>query len=768
VGLLLVSSASSFAQLVPGWNTKQFTFERLDACRVRLMRDVEIEGEKGSPNEGQKFFADDLELDTCTGDLTASGNVVFSTPETRVSADSGVFNTRTKHGTFTNATGIASLGERGEEDRSMFGTLEPDVYFYGETIDKIDVDKYRITRGGFTTCVQPTPRWEIVSGRATVNLDDYVIMRNAVLRVKDVPVFYLPVMYYPIQEDDRATGFLMPAYGRSTYRGQSISNAFFWAINRSQDATFMHDWFMSRGQGGGGEYRYVQSPQSQGDFRAYWLKEKESAFDTETGVVTEPARNNYRIQGNVAQSLPGGMRGRVRLDYFSDIQVEQLYNNNLYQSTFSTRSLGGGVSGSWGGLSMSGNYQRTETFTNTDDSFVTGSAPGVVASFSGRRLGSLPVYASVNVDAAHQLWEQRSGDVSNDLGLNRVDLLPSIRAPLSRLPYLSVNASIGYRMTYFSESVEEGVQVVNPVTRRYADMRAEFVGPVVSKVFTPNNAFAERLKHVVEPAFTVQRITSIDNQDSIPTTGSYEFVVGGVTRFTYGVTNRVLVRKGAGEKAGATPAAGPAGAPREYLSVGINQSYYTDEAASQFDGQYSYSLFQRRPSNYSTISLVARGRPSDALGLDFRMEYDPVAGLADPNNPSAGNTPTLVGLGMNGTVRTGPVEATAGWNKQNYGALNPFSSNHYIQQSTTLRLLQNRIGATVQFNYDIGRSTLLQQRYIANYSAQCCGIAFEYQSFNFANTSFPVAQDRRFNFAFTLAGVGTFSNFFGNFGGRSY
>ena len=67
---------------------------------------------------------------------------------------------------------------------------------------------------------------------------------------------YLPVFYYPVQEDDRATGFLIPVYGTSTVRGQSISNAFFWAISRSQDATFMHDWYSKTGQGFGGEYRY--------------------------------------------------------------------------------------------------------------------------------------------------------------------------------------------------------------------------------------------------------------------------------------------------------------------------------------------------------------------------------------------------------------------------------------------------------------------------------------------------------------------------------
>ena len=67
--------------------------------------------------------------------------------------------------------------------------------------------------------MQPTPRWEIVSGKATINLGDYAILRNAVIRVKDVPVFYLPILYYPIQDDDRATGFLMPTYGRRRIAG---------------------------------------------------------------------------------------------------------------------------------------------------------------------------------------------------------------------------------------------------------------------------------------------------------------------------------------------------------------------------------------------------------------------------------------------------------------------------------------------------------------------------------------------------------------------
>ena len=115
---------------------------------------------------------------------------------------------------------MASLGDR--VDKSMFGTQEADAIFRGREIHKLGPKKYKIVDGAFTTCVQPTPRWQVVSGDATISLDDYALLKNSVFRVKGVPLMYLPIFYYPIQEDDRATGFLIPTYGTSTYRGQFV------------------------------------------------------------------------------------------------------------------------------------------------------------------------------------------------------------------------------------------------------------------------------------------------------------------------------------------------------------------------------------------------------------------------------------------------------------------------------------------------------------------------------------------------------------------
>jgi hypothetical protein len=634
----------------------------------------------------------------------------------------------------------------------MFGTLEPDVYFYGETIEKIGRDKYRITNGSFTTCVQPTPRWNIGTDSATINLEDYAILRNAVMRVKDVPMFYLPILYYPIQSDDRATGFLLPTYGASTFRGQSLSNAFFWAIDRSRDLTVMHDWYTRAGQGIGSEYRYMLAPGSEGTMRAYWLSQEQSEIDSGGVTTVVPAERSYEVRGTASQLLPGGFRARVNADYFSSLSSQQLYNTDIYYASRRQRTFGGSVVGAWGGVSLTGNYQRSEFFQSETRSTVNGLAPSISANLSSRRLGSLPLYASIASDVSRYLYLARDGEVEQDFSVGRFDLQPNLRAALTNWPFLSVNASVGFRHTYYTESLDElGQQIPVGLSRRYFDLRADVIGPSFSRVFTPNNAIADRLKHIIEPTFSVQRVTDFDNQDRVVRAGgSYDFVVGGVTRFSYGLANRVLVRKTPADPA-AISSASP---PRELLSVSVFQSYYTDASAGRFDVNYqSNQSGIPQVSHFSPIAIIARTAPTALTSGTVRMEFDQDDG-------------TLRTFHANGTSSHRAAQVTVGWSRRNYENV---ASESSLNAVSTINLRQGTTGGTYALDWDIGRGYLIQQRFIGFYNAQCCGFAIEYQKFKFPTSSAAgVPQDRRFNVSFTLAGIGTFSNFFGAFGGGQF
>src|SRR5204862_3218534 len=161
------------------------------------------------------------------------------------------------------------------------------------------------------------PRWNLSADTVVLNSDHYIFLKQAILSVKGVPMLYLPVLYYPTKEEDRATGFLIPTYGNSTVRGHSIHNAFFWAIDRSQDATILHDWYSKTGQGIGTEYRYNRGAGSDGNIRTYILNETL----TQAGASTDSfsSSRSYELRGSANQLLPGGLRARGRIDYFSSI-----------------------------------------------------------------------------------------------------------------------------------------------------------------------------------------------------------------------------------------------------------------------------------------------------------------------------------------------------------------------------------------------------------------------------------------------------------------
>jgi LPS-assembly protein len=698
-----------------------------------------------------KFFADEMELFVDTHRLLARGNVVFTQGGSRIGADRMEFDTERRTGVFHNASGTVSLGDR--VDRSMFGTQEPDAYFYGEKLEKIGAKRYRITKGGFTTCVQPTPRWEMTSSSVTLNLDDYALLWNTFLKVKGVPVFYLPALYYPIQEDDRATGFLIPVYGVSTVQGQKISNAFFWAVGRSHDATIFHDWFSKTGQGVGGEYRYLLTA-GNGNVQSYWLDEHEADIAQPDGsLIHRDPRRSYRIDGGFNQALARNIRARGNANYFSDVRVQQLYNQDVYRASNRQTRLGGNVSATYGGYLVAGTLQRDEIFYSETSSNVTGSLPRIAISRSEKPIGSLPLYFQVNGEYGALTREDRAGETRVDRGVNRVDVTPTIRFPFTRWPFLTMNSSAAWRTTWWSRSKDAttGAPMDETLSRRYFDVQAAFTGPTFNRVFnTPGSSYAEKYKHIIEPNVTLQRITAIDVFDRVLINDGTDSVVGSVTRVVYGLTNRLYAKR----------PGGPGAPAREIARLSLSQTFYTDANAAAYDRYYQSSYNGFTPSRLSPVAAGFSIAMTDGTQGELRAEYDTTF--------KAIRTVSASGTHHQG----GWLDLTASWSLRRFveglpGFNDPNRKDQYLNAATHLRTPRNRVGGAYSFNRDIGRGTFLQQRVTGYYNAQCCGVAAEFQTYNYGSlrTLAGVAQDKRFSISVTLAGIGTFSPPFGGLNG---
>ena len=323
----------------------------------------------------------------------------------------------------------------------MFGTQEPDVYFYGETLQKLGEQKYKITRGGFTTCLQPTPRWELTSRSVTLNLEHYAILTNSLFKVKGVPVFYMPIFYYPVQKDDRATGFLIPTYGASTIRGQSLSNAFFWAISRSQDLTLLHDWLLEDGPGL--RHRIPVRPRPRApmaSMRFYTLREHEAQYDD----TTTPARQSYEVRGAGTQRISKRGAGAVP----RRLLLRHRRCSRRITRTCTTRRAD---SASSAGRSAAPGASTTSPARSTAASISTArraprSAAGRRACWStgtsGRCSGASPT-SSVNSEYNRLIVERKTETELVDQSLTRYDLLPRIRIPFTKWQFLTANSTVG-------------------------------------------------------------------------------------------------------------------------------------------------------------------------------------------------------------------------------------------------------------------------------------------------------------------------------------
>jgi len=240
----------------------------------------------------------------------------------------------------------------------------------------------------------------------------------------------------------------------------------------------------------------------------------------------------------------------------------------------------------------------------------------------------------------------------------------------------------------------------------------------------------------------VSRRTAIEERDRIVQLEGTDAIVGGSTELGYGLRNRFYARVREGQTSRV----------REFLTVEVSQTYYTDALASQYDASYNSSFGVAAPSHFSPILLSARFAPSDAVNGSVRAEFD-------------SRYRTLRSIAANGTYSWARlVDATAGWAKTNHVSADASTTiSHFLNASANVHTSNNRYGAIYSMNWNIFQSAVQQQRMSAFYNAQCCGLAFEYQTYDFGSSFVPA--DHRFFLSFTLAGLGNFSPLNGGLSG---
>ncbi len=114
-----------------------------------------------------------------------------------------------------------------------------------------------IDNGVFTRCEPGDNAWELAGERIVLDRDRGIgTARDLTLRIKDIPVMYLPWIRFPIN-DERATGFLAPVLGSRRYGGFDVAAPFYLNLAPNIDATITPRLQTNRGVMFGAETRYL-------------------------------------------------------------------------------------------------------------------------------------------------------------------------------------------------------------------------------------------------------------------------------------------------------------------------------------------------------------------------------------------------------------------------------------------------------------------------------------------------------------------------------
>ncbi len=354
----------------------------LRARKIDGLNDVEMvaEGDAILERAGDTLSADRIVYRQLDDEIEATGNVRLMSPDTeiagprlrmRMEAGTGEFEKPAysiRHQpppepeaaltilglpAVTEGGGVLATTGRMLARPMVTGSGKADILeFRGE-------DQYHLNNATYSTCAPGKRDWEIYVDELDL---DYIGEegkgRNAVVRFKDVPFFYLPWMSFSLN-NQRKSGFLPPTIGSTSKSGLEVTAPWYWNIAPNMDATITPRLMTRRGLQLNTEFRYlIDTPQNRtqpgmpdkGQIRLELLPDDNLAGRDRYG---------YAILHN--QNLGNGFVANLNLNgvsddnYFSDLstRISQVSQGNLLRQGILT------YGGPWYGASI--NLQTYQT-----------------------------------------------------------------------------------------------------------------------------------------------------------------------------------------------------------------------------------------------------------------------------------------------------------------------------------------------------------------------------------------------------------------------
>ena len=743
--------------------------------------------------EDYDFHADNASYDSSNGDLSAKGNVQLDggRRDIHITSSEGTYNTRSHTGKFYNIHGSTGARFKG---RSVTLTSSSPLAFSGKMVEQTGPDEYVLHHGSVTSCELPHPKWTFNAARIILRVGNNARVYNSTFRLKGVPVFYLPYVAPPVERLGRQSGFLIPNFGTSNTKGTVIGDQFYWAINRSMDATLGGEYLSKRGWALQENFRSKPSENSFLNLNYFGVLDRgitSTSVDPTSGLPVSKTtkQGGEDVKLNAETIFAHNIRGVASIDYLSSFVFRLAFTENFSQAVDSEVKSAAFVTKSVQGFSFNSFLMRYQNFqSSTNDDVVTIlHTPGFELTGIDRRIFRTPVYWAYDVAAEGVRRSDPNGFVTPGI-VGRFDVDPDISLPLFYRGW-TFRPEVQLRNTIYSqqelEALPHDVTVHNILNRRSIATTVELRPPALARVFDKTIA-GRKLKHTVEPRITYRYTNGVEDFNRI-IRFDFRDVLSNTNEVEYGLLQRLYLKRqhaGCNDELDAAPAAAalstpcvPAGAD-EFVTWEVKMKYFADPTFGgavipgtrnvfTTSANFTGIAFITDPRRFSPVVSRFRIRTSSNSDLEWQLDYDTKKGRINSSVLYTGFHFGDFFVGASHAYLQVPGEVvinpTSGqplpicvphvFNVNPPGCVPPLFDQLRGQVgygSPTKR------GWSAAANIGLDREFNLLQYSAAQtaYNWDCCGLSFEYRRFSLGS----VRNENQYRFAFTLANIGSFGN----------
>src|SRR5215208_1703155 len=636
-----VQPRRSSPQGVQGTGTDQITVEsnKQSGSGPENARIVLYEGNVDIRIGTYRLQADKVTVYEAENRAVAEGSVVFDqADQQRITGSRGEWNYRTKTGYFVDSTGFTNQTQDGTR-----------IYFTADRVERISLDTIVATNVQVTACDEDVPKWSFQASKARIKTGDRVYVYSPKLKLKNMPVFYLPYASVSIKPRDRASGFLTPTFGGSGAKGVRLSTAYYQTLGRSADLTLRNDIYTQRGLGFGADLRTRANSRSYLNFGFYAVKDR--IFGSEADDA-HPDQGGSSLYVDGVHYFKNGFIAVADVNITSNLAFRQVFSDNIQQAISPEETSQVFITKDHDEYSF--NFlARTQVTSLTNaririrqlPSISIDKRPAILKFFE-----KLPIYFSFSGAADGVSRKETVEDAVqfvNDVGGNpiispsvvqRLDLHPRFELPLNFAGW-TITASGAGRVTFYSDSLDPTTRDVlsRNVTRSYGEFELDVRPPAFARDFRRGAQFFFR--HVIEPYLVYRKVSGINDFDRI-IRFDYIDAVADTNEIEFGIANRFFTRRSTENVSDARVNENDrenspllSSQPYEALTITLRGKYFFDpffggalvtNRRNQFYPLNTLSgfVYGGVPRRFSPVNVDARYRPRRDLFVDFRSDVD--------------------------------------------------------------------------------------------------------------------------------------------------